>query len=208
VSDKNLLDMGCGDGDYARELSRRGAHVTGVDGSERLIHVARERAAAEGLKVRFVRANANAMSPVETSSFDLVLASMSLMDVEDYSGAIREANRVLRAGGELVMSITHPCFSAPLSEWVRDNNGELRYFAVDRYFDRMVWEEKITPAFRVPVLRRHRPLEDYIEPPLACGFILRQFQEPSATDLELKQSRRFRKLLRIPYFLFMRWQKS
>jgi hypothetical protein len=140
--------------------------------------------------------------------FDLVMASMSLMDVEDYCGAIREINRVLRLGGELVMSITHPCFSAPISEWVRDTDGELRYFAVDRYFDRVVWEEKITPAFQALVLRRHRPLEDYMGAPLSCGFVLRQFQEPSATDFELTQSRRFRKLLRIPYFLFMRWQKA
>jgi ubiquinone/menaquinone biosynthesis C-methylase UbiE len=129
---KVLLDLGCGEGGYARELSRRGARVIGVDGSERLVAVARQRAQDEALDVPFVHANASALDGIESGAFDAVVASVSLMDVEDYDGAIREVHRVLRAGGELVMSITHPCFSAPISEWVRDA-GELRFFAVDRY---------------------------------------------------------------------------
>ena len=137
-----------------------------------------------------------------------MVASMSLMDVEDYGGAIREVHRLLRVRGELVMSITHPCFSAPRSEWVRDGAGGLRFFAVDRYFERIAWDTMITPRFHGPVVRRHRPLEDYMAVPLECAFILREFREPSVTEEELKQSRCFRKLARIPYFLFMRWEKS
>ena len=207
VTGKTILDLGCGEGGYARELNRRGARVTGVDGSERLIEVARQRAPGN-VDVSFVHANANALAGIESGSFDIVVASMSLMDVEDYDGAIREVHRALRAGGELVMSITHPCFSAPVSEWVRDNAGELRHFAVDRYFDRVAWDTMIAPAFRAPVLRRHRPIEDYLTVPLECCFILREFREPSVTEAELKQSRRFRKLARIPYFLFLRWEKT
>jgi ubiquinone/menaquinone biosynthesis C-methylase UbiE len=208
VSGKAVLDLGCGDGGYARELARRGARVTGVDGSERLIEVAEERTRAEALDVAFVRSNASALVAIQTGSFDVVAAPMSLMDVEDYRGAIREVRRVLRAGGELVMSITHPCFSAPVSEWIRDGVGALQYFAVDRYFDRVAWNSMITPAFRAPVVRRHRPLEDYMAAPLEYGFALREFCEPGVTGDELKQSRRFRKLARIPYFLFLRWQKT
>jgi len=206
VRGKALLDLGCGEGGYARELSRRGARVIGVDGSERLVAVARQRAQNEALDVPFVHANASALDGIESGAFDAVVASVSLMDVEDYDGAIREVHRVLRAGGELVMSITHPCFSAPISEWVRDA-GELRFFAVDRYFERTAWEEMMTPAFRAPVVRRHRPLEDYMAAPLGRGFILRTFIEPSVTEDELRRSHRFRKLARIPYFLFLRWQR-
>jgi len=46
VAGKCVLDLGCGEGGYARELTRRGASVTGVDGSERMIEVARQRARA------------------------------------------------------------------------------------------------------------------------------------------------------------------
>jgi hypothetical protein len=44
--------------------------------------------------------------------------------------------------------------------------------------------------------------------PIENGFVLREFVEPSVTPDELQCSRRFRKLARIPYFLFMRWQKA
>ncbi len=153
VRGRNVLDLGCGEGGYARELAKRGAAVTGVDGSARLIEVARSRSTP------------------------------------------------------LVMSITHPCFSTPVSHWIRSPDGSLETFAVDRYFDRVAWDSPVTDRFQKPVLRRHRALEDYLAAPLAAGFALRQFVEPGVTDEELAKSKRFRKLARIPYFLFLRWEK-
>jgi len=207
VRGRTILDLGCGEGGYARELVRRGARVTAVDGSLRLIDIARRRATAENVDVDHVCANANAIVGASNGAFDAVMAAMSLMDVEDYEGAIQEVARALRAGGELVMSITHPCFFAPVSGWERGPAGELLHFKVDRYFDRVAWQEKIAGHFARPVIRRHRPLEDYMAPPIACGLVLREFVEGSVTEEELTRSRRFRKLERIPYFLFMRWGK-
>lgn len=133
---------------------------------------------------------------------------MTLMDMEDYPGAIREIARVLRPAGELIMSITHPCFQARVSRWIRDERGQPMFFAVDYYFHRTAWEEHMAPEFTRTVLRRHRPLEDYMAAPLAAGLTLREFREPVPTDEDLKKSHRFWKLQRIPYFLFMRWAKA
>ena len=208
VSGKRLLDLGCGEGSYARELARRGARVTGVDGSATLIAAARRRSAAAGLDSEFHCLNANALNGIADDAFDVIVASMVLMNVEDYPGAIREAHRVLAPGGALCVSITHPCFSAPVSDWVHGKGKNPRYFAVDRYFERIAWEDRITPAFRAPTLRRHRPLEDYMKGAIGAGFVLREFQEPMTTEEELKASARFLPMTRVPYFLFMRWQKT
>src|SRR5262249_6482962 len=108
VSGRRILDLGCGEGGYARQLKRRGANVIGADGSETLVQVARGRAQAEELAIQFICANANALNTITDNSCDLVIAAMSLMDVEDYPGAVREIRRVLCNGGSLLMSITHP----------------------------------------------------------------------------------------------------
>ena len=49
VRGKALLDLGCGEGGYARELARRGAQVWAVDCAERAIAYASERAQQEQL---------------------------------------------------------------------------------------------------------------------------------------------------------------
>ncbi len=208
VRSRKVLDLGCGEGTYSRELSRRGAKVTGIDGSARLIEVAKERADGEERRVEYICANASAMDEIAPTSFDLVMAAMSLMNVEDYAGAVRECHRVLKSGGELAMSITHPCFSAPVSGWMPGDSGKMQHYAVDRYFERAAWEDRITPAFRLPTIRRHRPLEDYVGALLQTGFVLREFKEPQATEEDIRKSARFEHMTRVPYFLFMRWQKA
>jgi SAM-dependent methyltransferase len=208
VRGRRVLDLGCGEGGYSRALAARGAEVTAVDGSERLVEIARRRAAEGNCTIECLCANASSLAPLAPSSFDDVVAAMSLMDVEDYDGAIAEVARVLVAGGRLLMSITHPCFTAPVSEWVRGPKRELRHFAVDRYLDRAAWESEITPSFSRPVVRRHRPLEDYFAPLLRLGFVLRDFREPGVTEEQIRQSPRIAKINRIPYFLFLSWQHA
>jgi 2-polyprenyl-3-methyl-5-hydroxy-6-metoxy-1,4-benzoquinol methylase len=207
VTGRRVLDLGCGEGAYARELARRGALVTGIDGSSRLIDAARRRTADAGLAVDYHCRNANALEDIEAGAFDLIVSSMVMMNVEDYRGAIREAHRVLVPGGGICISITHPCFSAPVSDWVGGKGRRPQHFAVDRYFERIAWEDRISPSFGTPTLRRHRPLEDYMKGALDAGFLLREFQEPMATEAEIRAAAKFLPMTRVPYFLFMRWQK-
>lgn len=202
-----ILDLGCGEGGYSRELAARGARVVGVDGSAQLVAVARQRAADAGQEIEFLSANASSLEQITAGAFDVVLASMVLMDVEDYEGAVQQMWRVLAPGGRLLMSITHPCFSAPVSEWIRTDSGEPSHFAVDRYFERLAWDDFITPRFRRPVVRRHRPLQDFMRPLLDRGFLLRDFREPAATSAQVQMSARLSRLTRIPYFLFMSWER-
>lgn len=207
VARQRILDLGCGEGSYARAMAQRGASVVGIDSSERLIEIARQRTAACNAHAEFFWANASHLPMFPAEDFDLVLAAMSLMNIAEYAGAVREIARVLRRSGSLWMSILHPCFSTQGSQWCRSSEGKPLHFAVDHYFDRASWEEKITSTFSHPVTRYHRPLEDYMAVPLSCGLVLQAIHEPRASDAQVQRSARLWTLQRIPYFLFMHWQK-
>lgn len=208
VAGKKVLDVGCGEGGYSRMLASKGADVTGIDGSEKLIEIARDRAANENLSILHRVMNANALSQIEDESFDVVLAAMSLMDVEDYAGAIAEIRRVLKTGGEFLMSITHPCFSGRGSRWWKNVDGVIEHYAVDNYAIRQTWEEFITDKFARPVMFRHMPLEDFLSPLLELGFRLVLFQEPRASADQIQKSPRLARLNRVPLFMFMKWAKA
>ncbi len=102
VEGQSVLDIGCGDGDLALELWRRGAQVVGVDASERMIGAARERAAGEHAPVAFHVAGAAAL-PFPDQHFDLVAAVTILCFVAEPAPVFQESARVLRPGGRLVI---------------------------------------------------------------------------------------------------------
>lgn len=82
---------------------KRGYNVVGLELSQTLVQYA-AKADARGF---YVQGNASAL-PFPSSLFDLVVAYNSLMDIEDMPTAVIEAARVLRRGGSLCLSVTHP----------------------------------------------------------------------------------------------------
>ncbi|MFD4632511.1 class I SAM-dependent methyltransferase [Streptomyces sp. NPDC058284] len=112
----SVLDAGCGVGDTARTVARvSGVHVTGIDGIESDIVIARRRSADEAKgggggggdeerrgRTRFLRADYHAL-PFANSSFDGVYTMESFVHSPDLSQGLAEFFRVLRPGGKLVM---------------------------------------------------------------------------------------------------------
>src|ERR1700736_347822 len=97
------LDIGCGEGRLSRDLTALGHRVVGVDASPTLIEAAR----AKSPELEFVEAD-RARLPLEDGVADLAVAFMSLQDIDDMAGAVREAARVLEPGGGLVVAVVHP----------------------------------------------------------------------------------------------------
>jgi SAM-dependent methyltransferase len=105
---EHVLDLGTGTGAVAQRaavlVSPRG-HVTGVDISPEMLVLAQERMNALGLSdVSLLEGRAESI-PADNSSFDVVLACLSLMYVVDRSSAAREIARVLRPGGRFVAAV-------------------------------------------------------------------------------------------------------
>jgi SAM-dependent methyltransferase len=97
----DVMDAGCGAGYGSAVLASRARRVTGVDSSAQAIDYARAHYAAAN--VDFVQADMLAL-PFDEGSFDLVCAFETIEHVADQADLLREAGRVLRADGTLLVS--------------------------------------------------------------------------------------------------------
>jgi demethylmenaquinone methyltransferase/2-methoxy-6-polyprenyl-1,4-benzoquinol methylase len=98
------LDACCGTGDLALAARRQGAHVVGLDFSERMLERARRKAPG----VEFVQGDVLAL-PFDDGSFDSITVGFGVRNVEDLDAGLRELRRVLRRGGRLgILEITTP----------------------------------------------------------------------------------------------------
>jgi len=109
-----VLDVACGTGNLSIPLARNGAVVTGVDIAANVIAQARERAAAEGLTIRFDEGDAEAL-PYPDGHFDAVVSMFGVMFAPRPEVAAAEMARVLKPGGLLSMANWNPgSFSAKM----------------------------------------------------------------------------------------------
>lgn len=166
------LEVGCGEGRVARDLAARGHRVTGLDASPSLV-----RAAAElDPSGEYVVADAERL-PFANETFDLIVAYNSLMDVEDMPGAVREAARVLVAGGRLAVCVTHPFADA--TSW-EDQPRQGRFVVTRSYMDGgpfQVTMERggLTMTFDGTA----HPLQSYVQALEAAGLLIEALREPS-----------------------------
>ena len=102
-----VLDVACGTGNAALLAAACRADVVGVDASERLIAVARQRADEAGLVAEFLVGDALAL-PVANASFDIVLSVFGVIFAPDPAQAVSEVARVLRADGRAYITAWVP----------------------------------------------------------------------------------------------------
>lgn len=194
---RRTLDLGCGEGRFSRDLAALGHDIVGVDVSPTMISAARE--AAE--EMEFHEADAAAALPFDDNTFGLVVAFVSLQDVDDLHGAIRETGRVLAPGGRLCLAIVHPFNSAGLFA-AREPHAP---FVVEgSYFERRTTDLAVERDGRtMRFVSRHAPLETYLGELAAIGLLVEDLREPSIPDSAFRDASGSR-WQRMPLFLHLR----
>ena len=97
---ERVLDVAAGNGNATLAAARRFAEVTSTDYVPALLERGAARAQAEGLKVRFLPADAEAL-PFANGSFDVVLSTYGVMFTPQHQRSASEMLRVLRPGGRI-----------------------------------------------------------------------------------------------------------
>lgn len=217
ISGLTGLDIGCGEGYNTRLLARKGARMQALDVAEVFIRHAKAAEEQEPLGIEYCVGSATAL-PYADNAFDFAASFMCLMDVPSPEKAIREAFRVLKPGGFLQFSITHPCFGTPHRRNLRNFSGKTYAIEVGDYFKNIDGriEEWIFgdapaplkgrfPKFRVPLF--NRTLTQWIAAILQAGFVLEQLNEPCPGDETVKKYPALQDAQVVAYFLHFRCRK-
>jgi len=106
VAGREVLELGCGTGHNTAWLALHARRVCAVDFSGGMLAKARSRIASE--HVQFLSHDLRSPLPLEDESWDVVIFALVLEHLESVETPIREAARVLRARGELVICEYHP----------------------------------------------------------------------------------------------------
>jgi SAM-dependent methyltransferase len=159
VRGRRVLDLGCGHGWFTSELHQRGADVVGVDGSARLLEIARSRYPGVRFEERDLRNGYE-------GEFDVVVALMVLMDLPDLSSLRLQLSR----SGVLIATILHPAFF--MQKTVDDDHGGYRqvrsYLGQEEW-----WIEGFGGHWHY-----HRPLGAYVDWLASRGLGLVELFEP------------------------------
>ena len=169
VAGRAVLDAGCGEGYLARILAARGARVTGIDLSPRLVALARARDPQGAIAYQV--ADLSGPLPGAAGRFDAVASYLVLNDVADYRGFAATLGAVLKPGGRLVLALNNP-YGAVIRKHVADYFGS---GAVTPY--RGLW------AAGIKVAHHHRTLEEDLDAFLSAGLRLTKLADlPAVTS--------------------------
>lgn len=201
---RTVLDLGCGQGRFTRELARRRARVTGIDWSRRMVETALRHEREEPLGIRYLRADARGLlNRFPPRSFDLIVGCMSLMDTPGLERILRGARRLIRPDGRLVFSVSHPLNTAALG-WEHPGERDRGAMRVGPYFEERVgvtrWRMKrLTRPF--DTIYWHRTLESWFAVLRRAGFEVVSLGEPRATARQAREVPLVRTTRLFPFFL-------
>lgn len=105
---RRVLELGCGAGHGAVGMAMRGARVAAVDPDVGQINIARSLAKKHDVAVEFHQGQLAELAFVRADQMDLVISVQSMAFTADLDRVFRQAHRVLRPGGHIIVSLPHP----------------------------------------------------------------------------------------------------
>lgn len=184
VENKNILDLGCGIGEFSRYFAENGAKkVVGIDISKRVLEYAKQNNYSKNIE--YINLDIDNLSTM-TQKFDLVFSDIVFNYIEDFNKLMHDISNLLEDNGVLIFSQVHPISTASLnieSTWIKDEKGNLK-FLLDNYSNVSVRKRKYFDGI---FNFYHRRFEDILNLAIQNGFEITQVVEPYFTEKEFNR---------------------
>jgi 2-polyprenyl-3-methyl-5-hydroxy-6-metoxy-1,4-benzoquinol methylase len=177
---KQILDAGCGGGFYSFSLAEKGARVVGLDIAPSMISYAKAEQIRRGVSPSDLDFRLGDVTDLrglgfEPETFDMILASYLLDNVENFVETLRELQYVLKEAGTLVVIVPHPVKSAACVD-------EDRIVIENWFAQREIYANWILGERHIKMKMFHRPTEDYSNSLIAAGFRLAEISAPKTPE--------------------------
>ena len=180
-----------------RLLAERGALVTGIEISPRLIEYARSKPAKGN--VDYLAHDLSEPLPGYTSSFDLVVSNMVIMDVPDYRGFISTLGTITKTSGRVILSMHNP-YRSVLKKRVTDyfDSGEASLY------------QDMAKNGGIKTYYFHRTLEEYVTAFRDQGFLLRSLSDvkPSEEIISKCEGPKIQECVHFPFFQILEFVRE
>ena len=104
LEDMEILDIGCGGGILAEELSKKGANVTGIDASEKTIEIAKQHSQENNLKINYECSTLEDHLKKSKKKYDSIICFELIEHVPDQLKLINDISKVSKKGSKLFLS--------------------------------------------------------------------------------------------------------
>ncbi len=202
---KKVLDLGCGYGDDCRYYRESGAErVVGIDISQRMIAEAEKRNRDKG--ITFINLDVADLNRIE-EKFDIIVSSLAMHYVRDYSRLCENVNSLLCSRGIFLFSQEHPIFTATKRgvTWQSDIDNLITGMVVEDYTDS---GERSVYWLVDNVVKYHRTFSDIINPLIESGFTICMTKEPGVSEDKIELSQALSRCRHVPDYLFVLAQKN
>lgn len=199
LSNKQVLDLGCGFGWHCRYARQQQASsVIGVDISDNMLRKAREMTDDPHISYQLMPIEDIQFSPAQ---FDVVISSLAIHYIESFAAICNKVYDLLKPEGRFVFSVEHPIFtSRSEQDWHYDDEGNRLHWPLDDYQAEGV---RSTSFLTDNVIKYHRTISTYMNDVMEAGFTITAVKEPTPSEDMLAQIPGMQDELRRPMFLII-----
>jgi ubiquinone/menaquinone biosynthesis C-methylase UbiE len=159
VQGKIIADIGCGTGRHWQKMLDKNPHkIIGFDVSEGMLHI---------LHSKFPNAETHLLSGhtlnnVADNTFDIVISTLSIAHIADAEAALKEWYRVLKPGGDMILTDYHPVALARGGKRTFKNNQEM--ITIKNHVHSIDRIKTITGQLHLKIIRLiEKPIEDSVK---------------------------------------------